>query len=159
MAERLDGQRRTSMEVSVFCPSALTQIQSWSGLGLSNPVEKYVDQLGIIIPTKSPTMDRKGRRNSAAGQTCSRKSESLWRLSFMLYEQWLGNRQRIIRWLSQAISSAVRAICRWLRCWKMLKTHHPHHPQALSRYWFLMIGSWSSTCWCLGDSVGCTLMS
>ena len=28
MAEILDRQSRTSMEVSVFCPSALTQIQS-----------------------------------------------------------------------------------------------------------------------------------
>lgn len=98
-------------------------IQSWSGLGLSNPVGKYVDQLGIIIPTKSPTKDRKGRRSSAAGQTCSGHG-SLWRLSFMLYEQWLGNRQRIIQ--DEKPSQAVLSVAG--RCWKMLFPSSPPSP-------------------------------
>lgn len=155
MAEILDRQSRTSMEVSVFCPSALTQIQSWSGLGLSNPVEKSVGQLGIIIqiPTKSPTMDRKGRRNSP-----DRGSDLLtpWiPLEVVLHALWTiwgidNGSSRMKSHLKPCYLSLEDAG----RCWKRVASPiiPTITPQALSRYWFLMLGSWSSTCWCLGDS-------
>ena len=129
MAEILDRQSRTSMEVSVFCPSALTQIQSWSGLGLSNPVEKICGSIGDHHSNSNKITNNGSEREEKLSRPRVRLAHAMDPFGGCpsCFMNNLGNRQRIIQ--DEKPSQAVLSVAG--RCWKMLEarsfSHHPHH--------------------------------
>ena len=88
--------------------------------------ENYVVQLGIIIPSsrfmgtfKSPTRDRKGRRNSPKRVRLAHGICSLWKLFFNIFFHALWTTWGIDNGSSR-IKSHLKAVLSAGRCWTML---------------------------------------